>query len=168
MHESLKFVAMKSTSEPTNKPAAAQPQPLPLYAKAATAITRGGVFAGSVPVAKLARLKASLCDDEGLLTTELHVARNRHGRPHLFGVLRGDLGLICQRCLRPFRWPLDVAVDLRLVESEAEENEALKESECWLIEDDKLPLQDIVEDEALLALPLAPRCGRPDCMATAE
>jgi uncharacterized protein len=151
---------MKSTS--TSNTVRAAP-PLPLYAKAATAITREGVFVGSVPVAKLPRLAAALNDAEGLLSAQLHVARNRRGRPHLFGVLRGELGLICQRCLQPFRWPLEVAVDLRLVESEAEETEALKEGECWLIEDDRLPLQEIVEDEALLALPLAPRCLRPDC-----
>jgi uncharacterized protein len=153
---------MKSTS-PSAAPAAAIDAPLPLYAKAATSITRNGVFAGSVAVAKLQRLAAVLDDTEGVLTAQLHIARNRQGRPHLFGALRGELGLVCQRCLRPFRWPLEVAIDLRLVDSEAEETEALKDGECWLIEDDRLPLQEIVEDEALLALPLAPRCERPDC-----
>jgi uncharacterized protein len=47
---------------------------------------------------------------------------------------------------------------LRLVGSEAEERRLLRECEPYLVEDDVLPLQEIVEEEALLALPIAPRC----------
>lgn len=149
---------MKSTST------AAETGPsLPVFAKAATAIHRGGVFAGRVAVARLPRLAAALDDTDGELAAELHVARSRDGRPHLFGRLHGSVALVCQRCLRPFRWALEVPVELRLVDSEAEETAALHDGECWRIEDDRLPLHEIVEEEALLALPLAPRCGREDC-----
>jgi uncharacterized protein len=42
--------------------------------------------------------------------------------------------------------------------SEAEERSALADAEPLLVEDDRLPLRQIVEEEVLLALPMLPRC----------
>jgi uncharacterized protein len=79
--------------------------------------------------------------------------------PFLRGRIRGELQLVCQRCLETFGWPLQANVDLRLVENEADEAKWLQDYEPYLIADDRLPLHAIVEEEVLLALPLAPRCS---------
>lgn len=132
---------------------------LPNYAPASSAIQREASFAGTILVERLPRLVASLAGPDGTLDVALQIGRETARPPFLRGSIRGALRLQCQRCLESFLWPLDAQVDLRLVESEADEAKWLQDYEPYLIEDDRLPLHAIVEEEVLLALPLAPRCS---------
>ena len=137
---------------------------IPLRVKASQAVLRHEAFAGSVPLAKLPRLAASLAQDSGALQVELQATRDEEGQDWLHGEIRGRLPLTCQRGLHAFDWDCDVALSLALVESEAEEEKLLKDAEPYRVEDDELPLRDLVEDEVLLALPMMPRCEDPDCV----
>lgn len=137
---------------------------IPLRVKASQAAARHEAFAGSVPLAKLPRLAASLAQDAGTLQVELQATRDEEGQDWLHGEIRGRLPLTCQRGLHAFDWNCDVALSLALVESEAEEQKLLKDTESYRVEDDELPLRDLVEDEVLLALPMMPRCEDPDCV----
>ena len=66
--------------------------------------------------------------------------------------------LTCQRCLRPFEWPIDIERPLRFVrgEAEAEALDAELEEDVLALPR-SLDLRELVEDELLLALPLVPR-----------
>ena len=137
---------------------------IPLRVKASQATARHQAFAGSLPLAKLPRLAAMLTDPAGELHVELQATRDEEGQDWLHGEIRGRLPLTCQRGLHPFEWPCDVALSLALVESEAAEERLLKDTESYRVEDDQLPLRDLVEEEVLLALPMMPRCEDPDCV----
>ena len=137
---------------------------IPLRVKASQAVARREAFAGSVPLAKLPRLAASLADSSGTLQVELQAMRDEEGQDWLHGEIRGRLPLTCQRGLHAFDWSCDVALSLALVGSEAEEEKLLKDTESYRVEDDELPLRDLVEEEVLLALPMMPRCEDPDCV----
>lgn len=137
---------------------------IPLRVKASQAVSRHAAFTGSVPLAKLPRLAATLADPVGELHVELQATRDDEGQDWLHGEIRGRLPLTCQRGLHAFDWELDVALSLALVDSEADEQKLLKDSEAYRVEDDQLPLRDLVEDEVLLALPMTPRCNDPDCV----
>lgn len=137
---------------------------IPLRVKASQAALRHEAFAGSVPLAKLPRLAASLVENSGTLQVELQATRDGEGQDWLHGEIRGRLPLTCQRGLHAFDWDCDVALSLALVESEAEEEQLLKDTESYRVEGDELPLRDLVEDEVLLALPMTPRCEDPDCV----
>jgi len=136
---------------------------IPLRVKASQAVSRHEAFSGSVPLAKLPRLAASLAETSGRLQVELQATRDSEGQDWLHGEIRGRLPLTCQRGLHAFDWNCDVALSLCLVETEAEEEKLLKECESYLVQDDQLPLLDLVEDEVLLALPMMPRCDDPEC-----
>ena len=136
---------------------------IPLRVKASQAVARHEAFAGSVPLAKLPRLAATLADATGALQVELQATRDDEGQDWLHGEIRGHLPLTCQRGLHAFDWHCDVALSLCLVETEAEEEKLLKECESYLVQDDELPLRDLVEEEVLLALPMMPRCEDPEC-----
>lgn len=136
---------------------------LPLHVQARASVARRARYAGLLPIAKLPRLAEALAEPDGDLAVELQAGQDAGGAPFLKGTVAGEVGLVCQRCLRPFRQQLDITIDLRLVESEADEERLMQECEPYQVVDDRLPLHDIIEDEALLALPLAPRCGQPDC-----
>ena len=137
---------------------------IPLRVKASQAVARHEAFAGSVPLAKLPRLAASLAQSAGTLQVELQATRDDEGQDWLHGEIRGRLPLTCQRGLHDFDWNCDVALSLALVETEAEEEKLLKDTESYRVEDDELPLRDLVEEEVLLALPMMPRCEDPDCV----
>lgn len=136
---------------------------LPLHASAARAIAARQRFAGELPLARLARLAAQLADRNGSLAVVLEAGKDDAGAAWLRGEIRGELQLTCQRGLHPFAWRADLRPALRLVTSEAEEARVLKDCEPYLVEDDRLPLRDLVEDEVLLALPMMPRCDDPEC-----
>jgi len=136
---------------------------IPLRVKASQAVSRREAFSGSVPLAKLPRLAASLAETTGTLQVELQATRDEEGQDWLHGEIRGHLPLTCQRGLHAFNWNCDVALSLCLVENESDEERLLKECESYLVRDDELPLRDLVEEEVLLALPMMPRCDDPDC-----
>ena len=137
---------------------------IPLRVKASQAVSRREAFAGSLPLTKLPRLAASLADTSGALQVEMQAMRDEQGQDWLHGEIRGRLPLTCQRGLHAFGWNCDVALSLCLVETEAEEERLLKECESYLVQDDQLPLRDLVEEEVLLALPMMPRCDDLDCV----
>ncbi|MEK6805680.1 MAG: YceD family protein [Pseudomonadota bacterium] len=131
---------------------------IPLKISASKAIARREHYEGSLPIAGFARLEGLLAADRGEISAKLEAGVDEAGLPHLRVGLTGVLRLVCQRCMKPFDWGLQASVGLRLVKTEAEEVQALHECEPYLVQDDQLPLCDIVEDELLLALPMMPRC----------
>ena len=137
---------------------------IPLHASAAKALASRQRFAGSLPVAQLPRLGALLADRDGSLEVDLAAEKEPGGAAWLRGGIRGQLSLTCQRGLHPFTWALDLRTDLRLVTSEAEEERVLKDCDPYLVQEDRLPLRELVEEEVLLALPMMPRCDDPDCV----
>jgi uncharacterized protein len=57
--------------------------------------------------------------------------------------------------MQPVTIPLDVPVEVALTTFESDERPEQEGLEAWLVEDERLFIQDFVEDEILLALPLA-------------
>lgn len=137
---------------------------IPKQVSAARAISASQRFAGTLPVAQLPRLAALLADKSGNLEVDLGAARDGSGALWLSGGIKGELSLTCQRGLHPFVWTCGLAPRLRLVTSEAEEARVLKDCEPYLVQDDVLPVRELIEDEVLLALPIVPRCDDPDCL----
>lgn len=136
---------------------------IPKQVSASRAISARQRFAGTLPVAQMPRLAAQVADKSGALEVDLEVARESSGA-WLSGAIRGNLSLTCQRGLHPYPWECSLTPRLRLVASEAEEKQALEDCEPYLVQDDQLPVRDLVEDEVLLALPIVPRCDDPACL----
>lgn len=119
----------------------------------------GGCLTGVVAVAELPRLADFLAEPGGEMSYTLIGHVDGDGHPRLQIGVSGRLALRCQRCLEPVGQAivtdrelrfLDDASDLPNVEDEAED-----------LDDLPMPAQmrvlEWVEDEILLALPIAPR-----------
>jgi uncharacterized protein len=127
-------------------------------ARASVALEREHRYTGQLAVSQCARLSAeTVAGADAPLAVDLQADR-RSGWPRLHGHVTGALTLECRRCGKAFVHPLDLTLDLRLVFGEAEERAALADAEPLLIDDDRLLLRQVVEDEVLLALPMLPRC----------
>ena len=119
----------------------------------------GGRLEGDVPVVAFPRLVDVLVDDNGSLHWELAGKRDDGGRHTLTLRLQGNLSLRCQRCLETVAWPVDLESRLLLVPPGGEwPDDDLADDRSDAIEADRaLALLPLVEEEVLLALPIAPR-----------
>lgn len=130
-------------------------------------------MSGSVPLASLERLADMLADQNGELAWsvrgELVDGADGERQACLVIEVSGEVRLICQRCLLALPFPL--AIENRLLPvppGKPWPEEALDEMLASTFDPIEAlaeqPLLDLVEDEVLLALPLAPRhasCGTP-------
>ncbi|TAH42143.1 MAG: metal-binding protein [Betaproteobacteria bacterium] len=114
---------------------------------------------GEVDVAKLERLADNLADTAGVLRYGIEGSLDEERRPRLRLNVSGGLVLRCQRCLGGLAWPVDIGVTLQPVRKGDEiPDEELEDDEIDALEvGADLDVDALVEDEVLLALPIAPR-----------
>ena len=77
--------------------------------------------------------------------------------PALDGRLDATVDVVCQRCLEPFRLPLEA--DLRLLfgagPTDVAGDEGYEGYEVWELDEERLRPMDLVEEVLIMALPLA-------------
>ncbi len=116
---------------------------------------KGRFVAGSILTKDLRRV-ADLVGDAGVLDAQLEFAIDELGLRVVSGTVKGAVDLVCQRCLETYAHTVSLAFTLGLVKTEAQIERLPDEYEPLLVEGDVIYLQDIIEDEIILALPAAP------------
>ncbi|GAB4463840.1 MAG: hypothetical protein OHK0044_00230 [Burkholderiaceae bacterium] len=124
--------------------------------------TRGGV-AGELPIRAAERLAPMLAGTEGVVRYRAEFALDECGRPALRLVWSARVATRCHRCAAPV--DVDIGADARFFFVRTEEElDALpidpEEVEEPLLGSRSFDLAALVEDEAILGLPLAPRHAR--------
>lgn len=119
----------------------------------------GRRLSGSLSVAALSRLADQLADGEGMLEWELRGERDRDGNAFLELRVAGSLNLRCQRCLEAVGFPLRLDSRLLLVPPGGAwpEDELVEDGFDAVEAGKEMALLPLIEDEVLLALPIAPR-----------
>jgi uncharacterized protein len=112
---------------------------------------------GVLPWQSLPRLAGQAQAGSSDFDVELDFTRSLRGLPMIQGHVRGTVVLECQRCMQPVQIKVDSPIQVALTTFEADERPEQEGLEAWLVEDDRLFIQDFVEDEILLALPLVAR-----------
>ena len=122
------------------------------------------ILKGEVAVAKFSRLVDSLVSTDGAINWSVEGSMfegvvSGQSDPRLKLRLDGTLNLRCQRCLGGLDWVLVVETVLQPVRvGQPIPDEELEDDEVDAIEvDGELDLLALIEDEILLALPIAPR-----------
>ncbi|MDR0702358.1 MAG: YceD family protein [Azoarcus sp.] len=124
----------------------------------------GGVLEGETPVADFNRLADWLAERVDAVRWRLAGRLDAEGGPRLDLGVAGRLVLRCQRCLEGMAW--DLALDAVLQPVRAGQvlpRDELENDEFDVIEvDGDVDVLSLLEDEIILALPIAPRhedCG---------
>lgn len=127
----------------------------------------GGEFAGSISIEALPRLVDLLRERVGEVGYTLAGGIDARGRPSIVVAVHGTFVLTCQRCLGPLEYRMDTASTLLLAAADDEMPDPADEEEeaDWIDGREPLEIQDLVEQEIVLALPFAPlhdegRCER--------
>jgi uncharacterized protein len=117
---------------------------------------------GQIPLTKFSRLADVLLDSNGSVEVDLSFGKDKR-LATVRGHLRCVLVLECRTCLEALNWPVDITVNLAVVRSLEQAERLAGEYEPLMLEDEKIPLHELVEDELLLALPDFPRHEH-DCL----
>lgn len=116
---------------------------------------------GVTPVAEMTRLAADCADPSGEIAWSIQGGQTRQGYPMLTLSVSGTVQLVCQRCLAPFGYEIDSSTVLVLGkdDQEADEIEEILDDESIdvIVGSHACDIRDLLEDEALLALPQAPK-----------
>jgi uncharacterized protein len=131
-----------------------------------------GTLSGSCEPGRLERLQELLAGDDGRI--EWSLSGERRTRPeggsdgYLTLRLTGRVQVECIRCLKPVDATLDEERVFRLTATESQAQRIDAESDDFdaLVEEVDFDVLELVEDEAILALPIAPRHA--DCALPAE
>jgi uncharacterized protein len=96
---------------------------------------------------------------EGGSTRELQADGSEVDEPYLRLAVHGAIWLACQRCLEPYRQPLDVDAEYRIVETDEEADERALNDDAFdvIVGSRRFDLVDLIEEELLLSLPLVPK-----------
>lgn len=121
-------------------------------------------FQGSMPIRRMKRLAGLLEageNDAALDSLEaqfrMSFGRDRQGLVVIDLETRAVLPLLCQRSLEPYGEKVDRRSRLVVISHLSEAEEVPEAYDPVLVEDGRLALLDVVEDELLLAVPQVPR-----------
>ena len=129
-------------------------------------------ISGEIPIAELQRLQDTLETSRGILQYTVRGGVDKQGIHFLNVGVAGQCRLRCQRCLEGFDFPvrLDTRLLLRdqagLDELDSDAAGAAEEEFDSILADKHLDVLDLLEDEILLSLPIAPKHASGTCQAT--
>jgi len=124
----------------------------------------GARLAGGLPcepMTRLAELSLSLATEARV---DLRFGRDLRGHWTMQGNAKCGLTVTCQRCLRPMELEIHAPVHLALLRPGMPE-EGIGMEDGVLVVSGAVSLPALIEDELLLALPMAPRHPLPECPA---
>ncbi len=114
-------------------------------------------FRGSLAQSQFPRLCAELTEAPGTVNVRLRFDHDESGRRLLHGELETELVLTCQRCLKPLRLPVHTEFHLALVEPDDDPELLPGAAEPVIVHASQVNVLQLLEDELLLCLPIAPK-----------
>lgn len=115
-----------------------------------------GRLEGRLALRDMTRLCDLLGDARGGVNLRLTFDRDEQGFARMIGSYEAELELVCQRCLEAFAVKQACEIRVGVVFDNAEINELPGDLEPLLLEQETIALSELIEDEILLGLPIAP------------
>lgn len=115
------------------------------------------IFSGSIPFARLSRLRSLLASEAGEARFTAAFSLDRDQRAMVDIEVTAELPLICQASLEEYLEPVSRKSRLAVVETELDQEMLPPGYEATCAVEGRLTFEDLVEDELLLALPQVPR-----------
>ncbi len=126
----------------------------------------GSGLSGHYSLMQLARLRDCIPEQSGRLFYELRFSRQAIGRVYAVVRLSGKICLICERCLQTTDFDIDRETQVLCVRDERQLKALDSQCEPLLMDEGRVSVRQLVEDEALLCLPIVARHDREFCPAS--
>jgi uncharacterized protein len=127
---------------------------IPDYVDAKKIFNQQATISGSLPVAGFTRFSELLANTSGIVEIKLEFLLDGEFRRVISGALKGDVQVLCQRCLESTTITLKDSFKLALVETESQADKLPADLEPWVCTDIKLVLADILEEQLILCMPI--------------
>ena len=116
-------------------------------------------LSGEIALRDLQRVLGSVQSDTGVIRYALQGGVDKLQRRYLRLSVTGEVSLLCQRCMLPFAFAIDSDSLLTLFDNEIDIDAASEQDETLegILASREQSVVDLIEDEILLALPLAPK-----------
>lgn len=143
--------------------------PLPRQVDIRKLIAAGAEISAHEPLEKFARLAAMLAKDDGLearnneVDVKLHLYVDEAHIRRIDGEVRAEVSVLCQRCLRPMRLPIDSSFAVGVVWSDDDSSRLPKYLEPCIVGEGLQDIRDLIEDELILCVPYASYHDDVDC-----
>lgn len=130
----------------------------------------GQTLNGKVSVVDLSRANKLLTSESGEVEYKLEFSTDVDGFCIIAGELSTTLYMRCQRCLREFEAKVSSDFLVSPVKNDAEAKALLPSYEAVYVADAKLYIDELIEDELILAMPIVPMhdLGSADCSEITE
>ena len=122
---------------------------------------------GHVDLVNLAGFCSYLQSDQGQVNVELNFSRDNAHRPLITGKASiKDVKISCQRCLDAISLDIIADTSVAIVLTEEQAEKLPSELDPWLLEDKKLDLNEFVDHEMILNIPIV--AYHSDCEVASE
>ena len=112
---------------------------------------------GHYKVSSLTRLSEIATNDNDIVEVDLSLHVENGKTPCIEGIIKSKLVLDCQRCLDNLELDLKVPFDIAFTKNESQAEGLNDKFEIYLVgEDEEIDTKDLVTDEILLSIPMAP------------
>lgn len=118
---------------------------------------------GPLYIKDMQRLVSGLYTSDGAIRVSMEFGVDRQGIHFLRGQITACLTLQCQRCLEPFSQEIESSFLSGVVRSAEEANQLPKGYDQLIVKEGMLAIQDVVEDELIINLPVVPMHKVNDC-----
>ena len=108
---------------------------------------------GSLSLTTFPRLYEAVGKLQETVNVRLEFSRDENDRIRTFGQIQTKAKLRCNACTLEKEVPFSVTLDVRLVRSEQEAREIFGKFDAIVVHDDKITLQELVEDDVLMSMP---------------
>ncbi|MDR3492946.1 MAG: YceD family protein [Gammaproteobacteria bacterium] len=122
-----------------------------------------GRLQGRLQLKDMDRLTPSLLESDGEVAIDVVFGIDPQGIKYLKGSFETKVTLQCQRCLEPFSLAIHDHLSSGLVRSEEAAKKLPDHYEPLIVKDDELVINDMIEDELILSLPIVPMHDASDC-----
>ena len=118
---------------------------------------------GSLQLDSLKRLKGVLLENTGKLEYSLSFDFDESGTCVVESVIDSQLILECQRCLKPVVIEIHKVSLLGVIKDKDEIDSLAKEYEPLQLNEENISVEELLEDELLLSIPLSPLHAENEC-----
>lgn len=130
---------------------------LPKYVNPFELAENEAELSGVLSLTELQRVTEIICKQSPVeIKVMLKFSKSLEGLSIITGNIKTRLLLNCQRCIQPVNYDLDIDVQLSPVRSEKAIKDLPERYDPIIVTDETLQIIDLVEEELLLALPMAP------------
>ena len=124
-------------------------------------------IAGNLPIQSFTRLSNLLQTSDGIVQVRIAFDAGQNDHPLISGDVQAKVTVSCQRCLQSM--PLDLESEFQVIAlaPDTEDDEGHGLFDAVATEDGEIDLYKLIEDELLMAMPMAPmHASGESCAAT--